>query len=102
MAMFDSDYENHFDSTTQMEFEWGTENEFMVDASIEWQFEGFDGIGSYEYHGQKCFDQGDAQWEIGNVKFTVWDENSNEVELDEPTKEKILQHIYDNATPDFD
>ena len=102
MAIFDSDYENHFDSTTQMEFEWGTDNEYMVDATIEWQFEGFDGIGSYEYHGQKCFDQGDAQWEIGTVSFTLYDENSNDVKLSEEAHAEILNYIYSNATPDFD
>jgi hypothetical protein len=95
------DYEYH-NTTTTMEFEWGKDLEFYVDATIEWQLDGFDGIGLYEYHGQKCFDQGSPNWEIGTVSFTLYDENSNEVVLSEEAHAEIMDYIYSNAEPDFD
>jgi hypothetical protein len=102
MAMDDSDFRNAPDTTTEMEFEWGANYEYYVDTTVEWSYEGHDGIGSYEYHGSKEYHQGDPVFEIESVKFTVWDENSNEIELPQDEKEKILQYIYDNAEPNFD
>ena len=98
---YSDDFENK-DTTTTMEFEWGDNYEYMVDATIEWSFQGHDGIGSYEYHGSKEYDQGSAVWEIDSIRFTVWDENSNEVMLPDEMRFAILDRIRNNAEPDFD
>lgn len=85
-----------------MEFEWGKELDLFVDATIEWKYEGHDGIGSYDYHGSMCYDAGDPVWEIESIKFRIYNENS---EMITPTVEmygEIMDYIKSNATPDFD
>jgi hypothetical protein len=95
-------YDNAPDPTTHLEFEWGENYEYMIDAVVEWSFQGHDGIGSYEYWGQQGYDEGSPVWEIESVVFTVWDENSNEVKLPDDMHADILQQIYEVAEPNFD
>ena len=95
----DYDYQN---TTTTMEFEWGANDEYYVDAAIQWKFDGFDGIGEYEYWGSKGYDQGSPNWEIDEVTFTVLNEDGDEVTLPDDQWQAIHQHICSNAEPDFD
>ena len=102
MAFLNSDFYDCPDNISQMEFEWGANGEFMVDATVEWVCKGKDGIGSYEYHGSNDYDEGDNVWEISTVTFSLYDEDSNEVALSKEAHAEILEHIYHNAEPDFD
>ena len=102
MSMHDSDFRDAPDPTTNLEFEWGENYEYFVEAKVEWVFEGHDGIGPYEYHGAKGYDQGDPIWEIDSITFTVWDENSNEVKLSQEQQADLLQRIHEVAEPEFD
>lgn len=101
MGVLNSDFNGETNITTQMEFEWGDNYEYMVDATIDWSFEGHDGIGAYEYHGSKEYDQGKPVYEIDLIRFTVWDENSNEVILSDGIRFAILDHIKNNAEINF-
>jgi hypothetical protein len=95
------DYEYH-DTTTVHEFEWGADCEFYVEAIVQWKFEGFDGIGSYEYWGQKCFDQGSPLWEIDSIEISVFDSEGNPYTPSEEMKQEIELAVANNAEPDFD
>jgi hypothetical protein len=102
MSWIPSDDYDCQDNTTTMEFEWGKDSEFYVEATIEWNFEGFDGIGSYEYWGQKCYDQGSPVYEIGLIEISVFDSEGNEITPSPEERKEIESHIINNAEPDFD
>jgi len=96
------DTSKSMDNMTIMEFEYGENYELYVIAAIYWKLEGYDGIGEYEYHGQIWNDEGDAIWEIERIILDVQDEFGDTVEVDEATNKSIMQHIVNNAEPDFD
>jgi hypothetical protein len=90
------------DLTTYMEFEWGADYEYMVDATIYWSYEGHDGIGEYEYWGSKGYDEGDPVFEISSMTFTVYNYDGDAVTLAPEIMKEIESTIYELAEPNFD
>ena len=74
---------------------------YGIEYEILWEFEGFDGIGEYEYWGQKCNDQGNAVWNVVNIKFlSATDEDGNAVDIATIPTEYIkgwMEDIEENA-----
>jgi hypothetical protein len=74
---------------------------YGIEYEVLWEFEGFDGIGEYEYWGQICNDQGKAIWNVANIKFlSATDEDGNEVDIASIPTEYIkgwMEDIEENA-----
>lgn len=102
IRQYNQEQQESQDLTTTVEFEYGSNYEYWVDATIKWSYEGKDGIGGYEYHGSKFDDEGEPSYEIMYVDFKVFNEEGDEVELDDNTKDSIMEIIHWKAEPDFD
>jgi hypothetical protein len=62
-----------------------------IEAEVIWQYDGHDGIGSYEYHGSKEYDQGDPVYSISKVTIlAAYDEDGNKVDLKLMPREQIV------------
>lgn len=74
---------------------------YGIEYQILWEFEGFDGIGEYEYCGSKETDQGNAVWNVANIKFlSATDEDCNAVDIATIPTEYIkgwMEDIEENA-----
>jgi hypothetical protein len=74
---------------------------YGIEYQILWEFEGFDGIGDYEYWGSKETDQGNPVWNVSNIKFLrATDEDGNEVDIASIPTEYIkgwMEDIEENA-----
>jgi hypothetical protein len=74
--------------------------EYYVYFDIIWEWEN-DGIGHYEYWGQKCFDAGTWSSSIHDVVIKsihhIDDETDAELQVSDEIKEKIIQHIFQTA-----
>ena len=81
------DYEIEIDDVT-----------YYVYFDIIWEWEN-DGIGHYEYWGQKCFDAGTWSSSIHDVEiksiYLADDETETELQVSDEIKEKIIQYIID-------
>lgn len=44
---------------------------YAFEAEVEFTFDGFDGIGHYEYWGSKGYDRGTPVWDVENVTI-LW------------------------------
>jgi hypothetical protein len=77
-----------------------TADGYHLEAEVTWQYDGHDGIGSYEYHGSKEYDQGDPVYSISKVRIlAASDEDGNKVDLKLMPKEQIVaweNEIYDS------
>jgi hypothetical protein len=74
--------------------------EYYVYFDIIWGWEN-DGIGEYEYHGQKCYDEGSWSSSVEDVVIKsihhINDETDAELQVSDEIKEKIIQHIFQTA-----
>ena len=101
MGRYKSGYNDAPDPTTFMEFEWGKDCELMVEAEVNWEFAGHDGIGAYEYWGSNCYDEGDPVWEICNIMYILYNENGDEITPTPEMDSEIREYIANNAEPDL-
>ena len=70
---------------------------YYVYFDIIWGWEN-DGIGSYEYHGQKCYDEGSWSSSVEDVVIhKVFSDGEDEIQISDELKEKIIAYIAKTA-----
>ncbi len=53
-----------------------------------------DGIGSYEFWGQRCYDRGTPTWYLDDYRLiAAWDENNNQINLKDPVNKPVVDAL---------
>jgi len=72
--------------------EFYLDNGIVIDVEVIFTYEGHDGIGSYEYHGSKEYDEGSPVYSMTEVKIlSAHDPDGNEIDLSKVDKADILE-----------
>ena len=75
---------------------------YYVIAETTWECY-MDGIGSYEYWGSKCYDNGSFCADLEDILIqSIFDFDGNEIQVSDEIKKKIEDYIVDVVTYDED